>query len=254
MSTFYCLHDEHLKPKYTVSIPLDVTKTLSLKTEQLADNLWNLSFDFDNPNGPWTENTLPQLLLTCTHLSAMISSYANWAEHYDNRWNEETYVAMHALATDILNLSRFTAQRWQLNNLNLDEASDADHERNQIIMRGFADFQSRQIGFSPVDEQHLAAAIGNPNKFLDTLRTSYFYLLETNLFSDEEFSFFQNDLSYATAFSANLIHPLFKFRKDNDVEHYMKYRDYIDLYLEAYDAMPKEYEPELMVKHLIQFR
>jgi tetraacyldisaccharide-1-P 4'-kinase len=152
---------------------------------------------------------------------------------------------MHALATDNTNLSRFVMQKWQQKTF-----SEVASETAQNTMRAIAHHQAKQIGFKPTDDNHLAAAIGNPDSFLETLRTSYFYFMEYGPFTDDEFSSFQLDVSYAVMAAHNIIYDL---STSYDAVSRLENADTLTLYGDAYSSMPKEFDCETMAGDLIQF-
>lgn len=234
MSTFYYLYNENLEPKYDVYIPMAVTRLLRAKTRDILDDFWAQSYNFDNP---WTASKIPKMLNAFTHVSALITSFSNYVEKFDNRWSEETYVAMHALATDNTNISMAVVQAWQQSNLGL---ITGDKFQNQ--MRLISEEQAKLIGFIPVDEAHLATAIGNPTNFSETLRTSYYYFMEMGDFTEKEFEDFQHDVSYAITSASNTI----KMINDGN-------EDICSLFGHAYGLFQHEFDHASMANHLIEF-
>lgn len=234
MSVFYYLYDENLGPKYNVYIPMDVTRLLRAKTRSIIDNFWAQSYDFDNP---WNELKIPKMLNKFTHVSALITSFANYAEKFDNRWNEETYLAMHALATDNTNISMTIVQTWQQTNL-----GPMTGDLFQRQMHSISEEQAKLIGFTPVDDAHLATAIGNPVNFSETLRTSYYYFMEMGDFTDKEFDDFQHDVSYAVTSASNTIKMIIDGNEDIN-----------SLFGHAYGLFQHEFDHASMANHLIEF-
>ena len=234
MTAFYYLYNKDLEPKYNVYIPQEVTRLLRARTRDIVDDFWAQSYNFDNP---WTVNKIPKMLNTFTQVSALITSFANYVEKFDNRWDEATYVAMHALATDNTNISLAVVERWQKSNL-----GPITGELFQKTMRLISEEQSKLIGFTPVNEAHLATAIGNPKNFTETLRTSYYYFMEMGDFTEKEFDDFQDDVSYAITSASNTI----KLISDGN-------SDLLDLFGQAYGSFQHEFDHDKMAHHLIEF-
>ena len=232
--TFYYLYDQHLEPKYNVFIPMDVTRALRSQTRSLLDEFWAQSYNFDDP---WTEDKLPKLLTAFTQVSALITSFANYVERYDNRWTNETYESMHALATDNLNLAFVVAASWQKNRL-----GDPASQLFQKKMYEITSEQARIIRFKPENDAHLATAIGNGVNFSDTLRTSYYYFMEMGDFTEQEFDQFQGDVSYAVMAAANTISMINDGNEDINI-----------LFGSAYKHFNHEYNHSEMAKYLIKF-